>query len=340
MQTLAIGLQVEFEESATLVTRFPTWNVTCRWLPGMGLTGMICSCHSPICEHRRRPCWRIRWPKDSVASSRKRGPGSFEPGRRGTRAEVLVSVGVVLREMVSLGLARACRPRRRIGLRTLAVSAHGVDLPRLERMLRVLADEVETDPARDAQAISGNLLATASGSKPCEWPWPHPLPAFVGVHRSRYEKSATSNSSVWGLANGATPQRLCRGDCLFLGSDLKGWVTWSESRPVTVAGFNAVDRYRQDGPWTGCVRRRSEPACHSPDARLAQSAGRLSGRPSTRCQPLRATNVNEVPPPITSWLALLNGRPGFLAAVCTSGTNRMKSSWFSPSNGDLLISIR
>ena len=53
MQALAHGLAVEFEESGAVIARFPTRNVTCRWMPGGGLAGMVCSCHAPeACEHK------------------------------------------------------------------------------------------------------------------------------------------------------------------------------------------------------------------------------------------------------------------------------------------------
>ena len=52
-KALAQGLPVEFEAGDRLAARLPTRNVNCRWMPGCGLEGMICSCHEPrVCEHR------------------------------------------------------------------------------------------------------------------------------------------------------------------------------------------------------------------------------------------------------------------------------------------------
>ena len=96
-------------------------------------------------------------------------------------------MGTVLREMLSLGLARlsAATAQR---LLTLAVSAHGVDLPRLERMLKTLADEVQLALRRDAQSSSANIIAQA---------------ARVEALRTALEKARRPRSSA-GIARNTT----------------------------------------------------------------------------------------------------------------------------------------
>ena len=52
LKILAADLPVEIEAAASLVVRFPTRNITCRWIPSGGLLSMICSCQAEnVCEH-------------------------------------------------------------------------------------------------------------------------------------------------------------------------------------------------------------------------------------------------------------------------------------------------
>ena len=142
----------EFEDATVLVIRFPTWNVTCRWLPGSDLSGMICSCHAARpCEHRVAAVLAFQVARGARQLAPEDGALEASAGAARSREEVLESVGDVLREMVSLGLSRLSASTES-RLRTLTVSAHGVDLPRLERMLHALADEVALSLRRDAQA--------------------------------------------------------------------------------------------------------------------------------------------------------------------------------------------
>ena len=135
-KALAQGLPVEFEEAGQVIARLPSRNIICRWMPGGGLDGMLCSCHAQqVCEHRVAAV---------LAFQVARGTRSLDPmgdlaksasaGAARSREEVLASVGAVVSEMVSLGLSRLSRASAQ-RLQTLAVSAHGVDLPRLERLV-------------------------------------------------------------------------------------------------------------------------------------------------------------------------------------------------------------
>ncbi|MGO9471135.1 MAG: SWIM zinc finger family protein [Isosphaeraceae bacterium] len=304
-QALANGLRAEFEDARALVIRFPAWNVTCRWLPGCGLSDMICSCHAASpCEHRVAAVMAFQAAKGGrqiVAEDRALEASAGAPR---SREEVLASIGVVLREMVSLGLSRLSASTE-ARLRTLAVSAHGVDLPRLERMLHTLADEVALTLRRDAQASSASLLATASRIEALRSALANPSSDLVGIHRSRYEK--VGDIDVVGL--GARQWRSQSGyvglTVYFWDRSLSDWATWSESRPVSVGGFDPVARYQQDGPWPGCDSP-SDASRHV--MRLLTTwrnpAGRLSGRPATRCVMVRATSPSELPPAITAWSEL------------------------------------
>ncbi|MGA2253915.1 MAG: SWIM zinc finger family protein, partial [Thermoguttaceae bacterium] len=52
LKILAADLPVEIEVTESLIVRFPTRNITCRWIPSAGLLSMICSCQAEnVCEH-------------------------------------------------------------------------------------------------------------------------------------------------------------------------------------------------------------------------------------------------------------------------------------------------
>ncbi|MFI5458283.1 MAG: hypothetical protein ACHRXM_22865 [Isosphaerales bacterium] len=304
-QFLANDLRAEFEEANTLIIRFPTWNVTCRWLPGHDLAGMICSCHAAgSCEHRVAAVMAFQAAKGRRQIVADATALEASAGAPRSRFEVLESVGIVLREMVSLGLSRLSGSTED-RLRTLAVSAHGVDLPRLERMLHALADEVARSLRRDAQASSTNLLSTASRIEALRSALANPSAELVGVHRSRYEK--VGDLDLVGL--GARQWRAQSGyvglTVYFWDRSVNDWATWSESRPVDVAGFDPVARYQQDGPWAGC-----DSPWHASRhvmrllATWRNRAGRLSGRAATRCLSVRETNPSEMPAACTAWAEL------------------------------------
>jgi hypothetical protein len=314
MQALAQGLGAEFDDATVLVVRFPDWNVTCRWLPGADLPGLICSCHAARpCEHRVAAV--LAYQVARGARQLAPGDGALEPstGAPRSREEVLESVGDVLREMVSLGLSRLSSSTE-ARLRTLTVSAHGVDLPRLERMLHSLADEVALSLRGDAQASSPALLATASRIEALRSALAGPSPDLVGVHRSRYHRVGDIDLVGMGARQWRTRSGYSGLTVYFWDRSLKNWTTWSESRPVSVAGFDPASRYHQDGPWSGC----DSPWHASRNVMRLLSAwrnraGRLSGRQATRALMSSGTTRNDMPPAIADWTEL-SARAGRLFA--------------------------
>jgi hypothetical protein len=306
MQTLARGMPAEIEGSGAVVVRFPAWNIVCRWIPGSGLTGMICSCHArEPCEHRVASVLAYQ------AAHGKRDLGQLEAavleasaGAPRTREEVRESVAAVLREIVALGLSRVSNSTEE-RLRTLAVSAHGVDLPRLERMLRALADEVRLFLARDAQASSAALLLTAARIETLRFALDRPTAARVGVHRSQYERVGDIELVGMGARQWLTRSGYVGLTVYFWDRSARSWATWTEARPATVKDFDPVARYQQDGPWTGC----SSPAlagrhCVRLQGAWRNRAGRLSGRPSTRALVLGPSVPHEIPGWIDRWADL------------------------------------
>jgi len=110
-KALAVGLPVEFEEGEQVAARLPTRNVTCRWMPGCGPEGMVCSCHAPVvCEHRVAAVLAFQAARGARVlddSSTVSLPAAAGTPR--SRDEVLASVGAVVSEMVVLGLSRLDR---------------------------------------------------------------------------------------------------------------------------------------------------------------------------------------------------------------------------------------
>ena len=162
-------------------------------------------------------------------------------------------MGTVVREMVSLGLARLSSATAQ-RLTTLAVSAHGVDLPRLEGMLKTLADEVQLALRRDAQSSSANLLAQLARIEALRIALAkNAAPALVGQHRTQYHDVGQITlvglgAHRWRSKGGYHGVTLC-----FWDESRSGWATWSESRPVAEQAFDPAARFRGEGPWSGCT---------------------------------------------------------------------------------------
>ncbi len=303
---MAANPPVEIEASRSLVVRFPTRNITCRWIPGAGLAGMLCSCRAEtVCEHVVTAvlAYQVSLGKREVAMEEVALRQSSGAPR--SRAELLASVGTVAREMVSLGLARLSSATAQ-RLTTLAVSAHGVNLPRLEGMLKTLADEVQLALRRDAQSSSANLLAQLARIEALRIALAkNAAPALVGQHRTQYHDVGQITlvglgAHRWRSKGGYHGVTLC-----FWDESRSGWATWSESRPVAQQAFDPAARFRGEGPWSGCTSPRQ---AASSTVRLTQAwrnpQGRISGRAGTRALVVGPSQPRDVPAGITTWSAL------------------------------------
>jgi hypothetical protein len=306
LEALAANPMVEIDDATVLVVRFLTRNITCRWISAGGLSGMFCSCQAEaVCEHVVTAvlAYQVSLGKRQVLG----GEIALRQARGAprSRGEVFASVGTMLREMVSLGLSRLSSATAQ-RLTTLAVSAHGVDLPRLERMLKGLADEVQLALRRDAQSNSANLLAQAARIEALRTALAKtPTPPLVGQHRTHYHDVGQITliglgAHTWRSKGGYHGVTVC-----FWDESRKGWSTWSESRPVSQTGFDPASRFRADGPWAGCPSPR-QAACSI--VRLSQAwrnaQGRISARAATRALVVGPSQPRDVPAAITSWSLL------------------------------------
>jgi hypothetical protein len=306
LKALAGGLSVDLEDAGTLTARFATRNITCRWIPGAGLDGWMCACQSEtVCEHVVAAvlAYQLHLGTRQLASAVRVLEESAGAPR--TRAEVLASVGTVLREIVSLGLSRLSTATAQ-RLLTLAVSAHGVDLPWLERALKSLADEIQRALRRDAQASTTSILTQAAHVEALRTVLEsNAAPLFVGEHRTRYHDVGQLTLVGLGARRWKSKGGYHGVTVYFWDDSRRGWSTWSDSRPENQAGFDPVQRFFSDGPWTGC---NSPLEASGSKLRLTgawrNAQGRLSGRASTRALVLGTSRWDTLPEPCAKWSAL------------------------------------
>ncbi|HEX7376432.1 MAG TPA: SWIM zinc finger family protein [Pirellulales bacterium] len=294
-KALTEGLKVELDAGGLLVARFPSWNISCRLVPGAGLAGLICSCQSPdVCVHRVAAvlAWQVARGSRTIAVAEAILPAAAETPR--SREEVLASVRAVLTEMLSVGLARlsAASGQR---LQTLAVSCHGVQLPRLERWLTVLAEHVARALRRDAQSSAAALLEWSARVAALAAALAAPKPGLVGRHRTSYEQ--VGHLSLAGLGAERWLKAGYAGLTVFFWDESLGnWCSWSDARPLNVWAFDPQRRYNEYGPWDGCPSPKL--ASHSRlqlTAAWRNPAGRLSGRARTSATLIGESDPRQVP---------------------------------------------
>jgi hypothetical protein len=254
---LAAQFNPEVVRERSIRIRFPSMNSEVRFVPGGGLDGIIVSGGKgdgrPLIvaaiigfQRAEGKDWQI--PADVSALEASEGAPR-------TRAEVLESCQLLLDETLRNGLSRISSSSRE-RWSTLAVSALGVNLPRLALALRGVGDETALVVARDARSDLGRTLgrmaqlhalcsALQNGGE-------SPRGDLVGMHRTRYDE--IGNLDLVGAA--AWPWRTASGyeglTVLFWDPLGKSWNSWSESRPRhQLADFRPVARYTQPGPWEG-----------------------------------------------------------------------------------------
>lgn len=253
------GEAAEIDRVNGLRVRCPALNRECHFVAGGGLEGVIVTAgrHDPralvvaaviALQRAAGVPWELTAPTEVLAAS---------AGAPRSRAEVLWNAGALLAEMLAAGLARVS-PAMQQRWATLAVSALGVQLPRLALAARGLADEVALAVTRDARADLGRLLqrmahtqalvaALRAGGE-------NPRADLVGQHRTRYDE--VGHLQLHGVA--AWPWRTASGyeglTLLFWDPAAGRWNTWSEARPRHQQdGFNPFSRFSQPGPWEGAA---------------------------------------------------------------------------------------
>lgn len=297
LDDLAGGPEGEIDEGPQrIVVRFPQQNIAVRWLEGAGPRGSICSCRRPeACRHRVAAALIYRARHGLPLPGLEQAALAATAGAPRTRAEVLASLGEILAELVAVGFVRLAEANEE-RLRTLAISAHGVDLPRLEREVRALSDQVGWYVQRDVRASAGELLAAASAAaalvRTIERAGPAAPTALIGEHRSRYYEVGALELAGLGAQQWRTRSGYVGLTVFFWDIAARRWASWSDSRPDFHAGvyFDAAQRYRQAGPWEAAP---PEQLCRallrlSPARRNRE--GRLSSGGAARATPLGASD--------------------------------------------------
>ncbi|MEW6278407.1 MAG: SWIM zinc finger family protein [Candidatus Eremiobacterota bacterium] len=213
--------------------RLPREGVEGRYLAGLGLVGMTCSCPS------RKGCWHRL-----AALLSGRGVVPAPERSRALDAATLRSASVALEDLLRTGLCRLS-PASVERLRTAAASAHAADLPRLAGLLRSLAGQVDLYLARDARAEPGRLLSAAARAGALLHALGSGRPVD-GEHRSKYAPVAHLELAGLGLSVWRTAAGWAGLTVYFRGAD--AFYTWSETRRTP---FDPAHRLAGEGPWSG-----------------------------------------------------------------------------------------
>lgn len=228
-----------------------------RYLGG-GLDGLIADSGQPQPKHviaAVLACWQAHGqalPAPPAARTGSRS-SSDEPPARATLRE---QVRRLCAECVELGLTHLS-PGIHERCATLAVGAQGCGYPRLARLLRRLADQVEALLERSAGADTQRLcdelalayaLAAALDAAAAEGRTPVHL-----AGRSREGYAEGGRLELLGL--GAWPWRAASG---YVGLTLLFWdlqagefLSCTDARPQSLHGFDPRARHGQPGPWHG-----------------------------------------------------------------------------------------
>lgn len=293
---LSAGLEVDARRIDAGVLAVPEWNVEVRWVPGAGLSGTLCSCHAPTCLHRVVAVVGLQVAKGGRTLDAEPSPRSESAEAPRSRDELLSAVGLTLVDCVEPGLCRLATSTVD-RLRTLGTSAHGVDLPRLERELQGLAGELESLLARSASASSESaalrcarldaLRRALSKSAHTD---------LTGEHRRRFVRVGTLSLVGLGAECLITASGYAALVCYFWDAKAQRFATWSEARPRGAQGFDPSKRLVAPGPWHGC-RSPLDAATHHGRLTGAWIArdGRLSARTGVRYERLAPTDVTDVP---------------------------------------------
>jgi hypothetical protein len=202
--------------------------------------------------------------------------------RSESRTRLRVTVSELLRDTVAIGVSHLS-PAIQERLTTAATWAQGVEYHRLALLLRRLADQVDLLLARSALgddlvlldeiAVAHALVAaldaaTSAGAEPA---------ALVGRARTAYDP--VRSLDLIGL--GGRPWRTGSGyhglTCVFWSPQRQQFLTWTDTRPQALPGFEPRARWRQPAPWAGLTTPAASTGCRltlthahvSPDSRIS-----------------------------------------------------------------------
>ncbi len=177
---------------------------------------------------------------------------SLDESRRRLRSAVLS----LLTDVVRIGVSHLS-PAVLERFTTLAVWAQGAEYHRCALALRRLTDQVELQLSRSAAADDLRMfddlavayaLTTALDRAAQNG---HTPPALIGRARNSYDSVRTID--LVGL--GGHPWRSGSGyhglTCIFWSPERGRFYSWTDTRPESLPGFDARQRWQQPAPWTG-----------------------------------------------------------------------------------------
>jgi len=237
--------------------RFPAVNSEVRFVTGGGLNGMIVSggrgddrslVVAAVVGFQRAQGKEWEFPADITTLEASEGAPR-------SRVEVLGACQSLLDETLANGLSRLSAANQQRWA-TLAVSALGVNLPRLALLIRGIGDEAALALSRNAGSdvarMFGRMTQAHALCTALQNGGDNPRADLVGLHRTRYDE--IGHLDLIGAA--AWPWRTASGyeglTVLFWDPSAKRWNSWTESRPRhQLADFKPSARYTQPGPWEG-----------------------------------------------------------------------------------------
>lgn len=246
--------EVELTADATwTIARLPSSGITVRFLPDEGIDSMLCSCKSgDVCAHRVAAA--VAWVR-AKGGTIDRGDDVLTPAVRAsqpprTREEVLHAAKEIFESMLTIGISQLSDASRQ-RTATLAISANGVDLPRLALRLRAISDDVDLLLRRDAHSDASRLLLSLARAYALADAIEHGGPvALAGEHRAEYSDIGTLELAGLGAYAWRTASGYAGLTAVFWSIAANDFYTWSEARPMTQA-FDPRVRLFSDPPWEG-----------------------------------------------------------------------------------------
>ncbi len=269
--------------------RFPALNSEVHFIPGGGLNGMIVSSGrgddrilvvAAVVGFQRAQGREWEFPADITTLEASEGAPR-------SRVEVLGACQILLDETLANGLSRLSAATQQRWV-TLAVSALGVNLPRLALLIRGIGDEAALALSRNAGSdiarMFGRMAQAHALCTALQNGGDNPRADLVGLHRTRYDEIGHLDligAAAWAWRTASGYEGLT---VLFWDPSAKRWNSWTESRPrYQLADFKPTARYTQPGPWEGAEspRQLARKAFRLMNARR-NSGNRLSGSSKSR----------------------------------------------------------
>ncbi|PIE25392.1 MAG: hypothetical protein CSA62_01195 [Planctomycetota bacterium] len=256
-----------------------------RWLSGQPWQAALCSCHAKEpCIHRMLAILEVQRQR----GGRVRPATSIDAQPRGetvrSREELVPAVREAVLAITERGLSRLSRAQA-ARIDALATSAHGVDLPRLERELQGLAGQFLALLAREAHADSESAALQLARILALTEALASGRAGLVGLHKGHFVRAGNLELIGLGARHLSTRSGFVGIVCYFWDLKSKSFCSWSDVRDKSLSDFSPEAIFHAPGPWQGCQSPAS--ACVSRfrlQGAWKSSAGRLSGRQSTRYQ--------------------------------------------------------